>query len=647
MIDGLKEKIPFLKNKEKEKELDKNKFKRFSDSTLYTSDYYFTHDGIVGALMKLQVQPGTNRNLSFRQILNLLPKPGNESNVKLTFMVKDKSIKGDEKTKLVNENAIDNMESMEIKEGGETSREQKDKKAKLIKRYKYIDYGDYQLEASEPIPVILYDIYLLAESYSQYAIKEQIDAINTLLDKTYAGLKFYAQPGVQMDTIQEIYKPLAHSLKHKTSTGSNYALLNFAISRGLKDQTGVPIGLDSLAITSNSTLFDFNKYTTEQAFIAIPKSSILRRYNNKNMPKRLQYTTSSYFAQAAANNISANNPNSKIYHIVLNNYNYIGDRRFYLNNNSQGYLKNYDMTKLTINPLQGFGDYDEVQQVYTRLLDKVVNIFDILNDFKIPTNNKTLIRTALDQYFFNINYWSKDIAEYPKRARIIKVKNPETYPTLSDFINQFTIMTNKALREGRELKADRVDDIEADLTNMLSAYSNVIGSPTSIDIDKKAKQLYYKFNNIGNLKMKQIQFLNIFEYLRYIANPGDTIIIHGMNNLFHETTKMVHESVESAKRKGIKMIYAYDTVTSPSQRIGAMSDLFKMNELYYENLNTNVDWVAVGRCNEDEVKKFEKALRMRVGPSIGGQMQARAYSQVLIHRDRGHIDHFTSLDFII
>ena len=305
------------------------------------------------------------------------------------------------------------------------------------------------------------------------------------------------------------------------------------------------------------------------------------------------------------------------------------------------------MTKLTINPLQGFGDYDEVQQVYTRLLDKVVNIFDILNDFKIPTNNKTLIRTALDQYFFNINYWSKDIAEYPKRARIIKVKNPETYPTLSDFINQFTIMTNKALREGRELKADRVDDIEADLTNMLSAYSNVIGSPTSIDIDKKAKQLYYKFNNIGNLKMKQIQFLNIFEYLRYIANPGDTIIIHGMNNLFHETTKMVHESVESAKRKGIKMIYAYDTVTSPSQRIGAMSDLFKMNELYYENLNTNVDWVAVGRCDEDEVKKFEKALRMRVGPSIGGQMQARAYSQVLIHRDRGHIDHFTSLDFII
>lgn len=647
MINGIKEKIPFFENKEKEKEIDKNKYKRFSDSTLYTSDYYFTHDGVVGAIMKLQVQPGTNRNLSFRQILNLLPKPGNEANVKLTFMVKEKSIKGEEKTKLVNENAIDNMESMEIKEGEENSREKKDKKAKLIKRDKYIDYGDYQVEASSPIPVVLYDIYLLAESYSQEAIKEQIDAINTLLDKTYAGLRFYIQPGVQMDTIQEIYKPLAHNLKHKTSTGSNYALLNFAISRGLKDQNGVPIGLDSIAITSNSTMFDFNKYTTEQAFIAIPKSSVLRRYNGVNVSKQSQYTTSSYFAQAAANNISANNPNSKIYHLVLNNYNYIGDKRFYLNNNSKGYLKNYDMTKLTINPLQGFGDYDEVQQVYSRLLDKIVNIFDILNDFKMPSNNKTLIRTALNEFFFHEGYWSNEIAKYPKRARIIKVKKPELYLLLSDFINQFSTISKRALSEGRENKADRVEDIQDDLSNMLSTYANVIGSPTSISIDKKAKQLYYQFNNIGNLKMKQIQFLNIFDYVRYVANPGDTIIIHGMNNLFHETTKMVHESIESARRKGIKMIYSYDTVTSPSQRIGAMSDIFKMNELYYENLNTNVDWVAVGRCDEDEVKKFEKALRMRVGSSIASQMQARAYSQVLIHRDRGHIDHFTSLDFII
>lgn len=644
-MSKIKDKIPFLKDKNKEEELNPEKYERFNDSTIYTSDYYFTSDGVVASLMKLHVQTGTNRNLSFRQVLNLLPKPNDD--VKLTFMVKEKSIKGEEKQRLVNKNALGNMESAENKEKDETSRERKDQKNKQIKQMKYIDYTDYQLEASSPIPIILYDIYLLAESHSQARIKEQIDALNILLDKTYAGLQFHAQPGRQLDTIQEIYKPIAPTLKHKTSTGSNYTLLNFAISRGLKDQSGVPIGLDSLSITTNSTLFDFNKYTKQQAFIAIPKSSVLRRYNNDRLPKDKQYSTASYFAQAVANNISAHKPNNKIYHIVLNNYNYIGDNRFYMNGNTQKYLKNYDMTKLTINPLQGFGDYDEVQQVYSRLLDKAVNIFDILNDFQIPLSHKTLIRTALDRFYFSVGYWNQEMAKYPKRARIIKVTQPELYPTLALFINQFTTMVEDALRDGRELKADKIEDVQSDLSNMLSAYSNVIGSTTSIDIDAHAKQYYYQFNNIGNLKMKQIQFLNIFDYIRYIAKEGDTIIIHGMDNLFNETANMAYEAIDSARRKGIKMIYSFDVVTSPRQKIGGMCDLFKMNNLFYENLNANVDWTAIGRCDEDEVKKFEKALRMKVGPSIANQMQARTYSQVLIHRDRGHIDHFTSLDFII
>lgn len=631
--------------KRKDKIKASDKYTPFNEGSLRASSQYYTSNGIVATIMKLYVSPGSNRNLSFRAILNLLPKPND--NVKLTFIVKDLSIKDEEKQKIVNKNTFDNMQAKEIKGEKESDRERKDLTAKDVQRTEFEDYRDYQLEASKPKPLIVYEIYLIAEGESQEKIETQITSINTLMDKVYPGLQFFAQPGKQIELLQELYRPLAKSKVHKTSTGNNYSVLNFAISRGLKDKTGIPIGLDTLSVTSNSTLFDFNKYTNNQAFIAIPSSSTMRRYNNEDLDKSLRYTTGSYLAQAVANNISAHNPNQKIFHIVLNNFKYSNDDRFYMNDANAGKLKTYDMTDLTINPLQGFGEYHEVQQVYERLTQKIVNIFDILLEYSLSAADRAVILDTIERFYFNQSLWSAETLKYPKRARIIKVVKPELYPTLSLFINEFTNLATKALRENRELKADRIDTLQSILRQSLTAYQNVLGATTSISFDPKYKQFYYQFKNIESHLMKQVQFLNIFEFIRYIAKEGDTIVIHGMNQLYEKTTDMAFDAIESAKRKGIKMIYTFDEVSAARKRLGTMTDMFNMNRLFYHDLNTDVDWSIVGTCSKDDVKRFEKSLRMSVGPRIQNQMMARSYSQVFIHRDRGHIDHFTSLDFLI
>lgn len=642
MPNKLKEMIPFI-NKDKNKTEKKIKdLQLVTNSTFQTSDYFYTSNGIVGSILKLYVAPGTNRNMSFRAVLNLLPKPSKD--VKLTFIVRDASIKGEEKQKIINKNTYDNIASKRAQNADATDREKDDAKAKMIQQTELDDYTDYQITASDATPLIVYDIFLIAESTSQEKIKTQIKSINTLLDKTYQGLSFYVQAGKQLDLLQSLYRDLEKTKIQKSSTGNNYALLNFAISEGLKDKTGVPIGLDTKAIVTSSTLFDFNKYTKSQAFIAIPKSSILRRY----LVDDHHYTTSSYLAQAVANNIVANRPNNKIFHIVLNDFKYLNDDRYYMNDFNNGLLKEYDMTKLTINPLQGFGEYNEIQQVYERLIQKIADIFDILLDFNLETADKAIILDAIERFYFEQSLWSPEVLDYPKRARIIKVKRPDLYPTLNLFINTFTNLVTVALKDKRELKADRIDTLQSILRQALTTYQNILGKTTSIDFDLASyKQIYYTFNNVDSLAIKQVQFLNIFDFVRYISKPGDTIIIHGMDQLYQKTTDMAYNAIENAKKKGLTLLYSFDTVTAPSQKLGKMTDMFSMKELYYHDLNTDVDWSIVGNCSVDDVDKFEKVLRMSVGAQIRNQMMERSYSQVLIHRDKGHIDNFTSLDFII
>lgn len=642
MPNKLKEMIPFI-NKDKNKTEKKIKdLQLVTNSTFQTSDYFYTSNGIVGSILKLYVAPGTNRNMSFRAVLNLLPKPSKD--VKLTFIVRDASIKGEEKQKIINKNTYDNIASKRAQNADATDREKDDAKAKMIQQTELDDYTDYQITASDATPLIVYDIFLIAESTSQEKIKTQIKSINTLLDKTYQGLSFYVQAGKQLDLLQSLYRDLEKTKIQKSSTGNNYALLNFAISEGLKDKTGVPIGLDTKAIVTSSTLFDFDKYTKSQAFIAIPKSSILRRY----LVDDHHYTTSSYLSQAVANNIVANRPNNKIFHIVLNDFKYLNDERYYMNDFNKGLLKEYDMTKLTINPLQGFGEYNEIQQVYERLIQKIADIFDILLDFNLETADKAIILDAIERFYFEQSLWSPEVLDYPKRARIIKVKRPDLYPTLNLFINTFTNLVTVALKDKRELKADRIDTLQSILRQALTTYQNILGKTTSIDFDLAAyKQIYYTFNNVDSLAIKQVQFLNIFDFVRYISKPGDTIIIHGMDQLYQKTTDMAYNAIENAKKKGLTLLYSFDTVTAPSQKLGKMTDMFSMKELYYHDLNTDVDWSVVGNCSVDDVDKFEKVLRMSVGAQIRNQMMERSYSQVLIHRDKGHIDNFTSLDFII
>lgn len=611
-------------------------------SPYYISPSFVSHNGRHASILTLYVRIGTNRQMTFTDVLDFIPINTLEG-IEFHFLTYDQLIKYDPKTKLIKDNASAGMTMNDEDAKDRKKSDDDDATREDMRRAENEDYLDYQRMMEEPQPVVVFKIKLMIIGNSRELIDEQIEILNMGLNTRHSGAEWDSIGGDQLDNFQGLFSRVEMDQTAMTSTGWNYAGLNFAVSQGVFDDNGVPIGLDALSLSSSTSIFDFDTYLQKQAIIAIPRASVMARYYRQN--STLQVSASSIMMQAAANQMLMNGKRS--HHIVLNDFDYTEKGLYYRPTQTNEMFKHYDVSKVTINPMQGFGDIEDVVNVYARLTKKIVNIFSLLLDLDLSKGDKAAVLSALGDFYFSKGYWPKNADKFPKRTQIVDIANPATYATMGEFINQFTTLMNKTLRQGLEMQADRINTLESTLRQALDANANVIGRPTSIE-RSYAPQIYYEFNKIESAKMKQIQFLNMLEYIIHTAEKGETIFIHGMNHLYEETLRMSKETIQAAQNHGIRFVFGFDTISSQKTKTGKeienMSDMFTMNGVFYNNLSKEVDWSMTGKCLPTDVEKFAKAAVMNLGVTVESRMQAHAGCQVLLHRSMTQTNNFVHLN---
>lgn len=611
----------------------------------YISPSFVSHNGRHASIVKLYVRQGTNRQMTFTDVLDFIPINTLEG-IEMHFLTYDQLIKYDPKTKLIKDNASSGLKINEEDKKDRKQSDDDDATQEDIRRTENEDYIDYQKMMEEPEPVVVYEIKLMIIGNSRELIDEQLEVLNMSLNTRHAGAEWDSIGGDQLDSFQGMFERLKMDQTAMTSTGWQYSGLNFSVSKGVFDDNGVPIGLDALSLSSSTSIFDFDSYLSKQAIIAIPRASNMARYYKEN--STLQVSASSIVMQAAANQMLMNGKRS--HHIVLNDFDYTEAGLYYRPVVTNSMFKHYDVSQLTINPLQGFGDIEDVLNVFARLTDKIVNLFSLLLDLDLSKGDKAAILSAIGQFYVSRGYWFANADKYPKRTQIVDIAIPETYATMGDFINQFTTLMQGLLRQGLEMQADRVNTLESTLRQALDAHANVIGRPTTIE-RSNAPQIYYDFNKIESTKLKQIQFLNMFEYIIHTASKGETIFIHGMNSLYEETVRMCKDMIVAAQNKGIRFVFGFDTISSSKSKtnkeIENMADMFTLNGVLYNNLSKEVDWSMTGKCLPTDVEKFAKAAVMNLGTTVENRMQAHAGCQVLLHRAMTQTNNFVHLNLKI
>ena len=644
----------FKKKNEKNQKKNSNETKKkeqvpvsymMENSPYYISPSFISHNGRHASIVELYVRIGTNRQMTFVDVLDFIPI-NTLDGVEMHFLTYDQLIKDDPKTKLIKNNANSVMTMNQENAKDQQKNDDDDMSKEEMRQAETQDYLDYQRMMEQPEPVAVFKIQLMIIAKSRELIDDQIEILNMSLNTRHAGAEWDSVGGDQLNRYTKLFDRLEMDQYAMTSTGFNYAGLNFAVSQGVFDDHGVPIGLDALSLSSSTSIFDFDSYLQKQAIVAIPRSSVMARYYRNN--STLQVSASSLVLQAAANQMLMNGRRS--HHIVLNDFDYREKGLYYRPIETNELFKHYDVSSVTINPLQGFGDVMDVTNIYARLTQKIVNIFDLLVDLKLDKGEKAAVLSAIDSFYMNKGYWIANADRYPRRTQIVNIDKPETYATMGKFLDEFTILMRDMMRKGLEMQADRVNTLESTLKQALTANMNTIGRTTTIE-PTDAPQVYYDFARIESSRIKQIQYVNILEYVLSTVKPGETVFIHGMNHLYEETVRMTKDVIQSAQNRGIRFVFGFDTVSSQKSKTGKeienLADVFTMKGVMYNNLSKEVDWSMVGKCQPDEVEKYSRAAVMMLGTTVENKMQSNAGCQVLLHRSMTQTNNFVHLNFTV
>lgn len=609
-------------------------------SPYYFSPSFVSHAGKYSAVLKLYNRTGANRHMSFSDVIDIVPVDVNED-VTMHMIIKDTLITQSEKQQLIMKNATHGKGVVDdLRENGTDV--DNSSANQIVQEAKIEDYDEYESLLSSARPIVAYSVELVLTADSKESIDEQIETLNVLLNKKHDGLAWDSVGGDQYSRFRHIFKAYTPSSKDMTSTAQNYAWLDFSPSAGLIDQHGIPVGTDVMSLTASTSFMDYDNSLHTLGLIAAPSSSFCPLYVDDDSSKTP--TVSSVTAQAVANNVVMNG--HRAHHIVLNRFDYMDNEMFYRPIETSELFKVYDVASETINPLQGFGSVDDVVKIFSRLLKKIVDIFDVLEDLHLTQDERAIILNALEKFYFNQGLWIADAELYPKRTHIVEIQNPATFPTLGTMINEFSSLARAAARDNRELKADKIDALHAVLSNALTSNKGILGRPTSIEMTD-ALQVYYDFRNVDQLKMRQVQFLNLIDYVIWTCEPGDVVLIHGAERLYEFTSKSIHESLSAAMDKGIRFVFSFDTVKSTPSRVDDMLDMFSMKGLYYNDLDDGVEFTMIGRCLPEEVDMLEKSLNQNLSEAIRVQLGARVPNQMMIHRRAGDINNFVYVNPVI
>jgi hypothetical protein len=614
-----------------------------AESTPYRfTSSFLEHNGKFSTIVRLNVRPGSNRRMTFADVIDFIPTSPMQG-VQIFMIAKDTLISDDAKKKIVRKNTKLNKSTIAQSQEDDKKSNVDDASITNIRTSELIDYDAYEMLLDSEDSIVVYQWMLLITADEPDIIDLQIDDLNTLLKQNHEGAYWSSLPGEQLDRFTSLFDKVPENRFEMTSTGSNYAGLNLNVSSGLKDDKGLPIGVDVLSLVSSTAFFDFETYTESQAIIAARKGSVVTRYQREDSNQHPSAT--SIAAQFAANHIVM--AGHRAHHIVLNDFDYFESGMYYRPKETAKIFTNYDVSKVTLNPMQGFGDIDKVVEVYDRLVNKIVNIFNIQLDLQLNKEEKSNILQAINAFYTKQGYWNTNADRSPHLTQIVNINKPETYATMGTLLNSFTTLASAAIMSGgREAKADRLETLESSLMQALTTYTSVLGRPTSIT-HTDAPQVYYSFNNIESTKLKQIQYINLIEYVLYTAAPGDVVVIHGLDTILKEVSEMTLDAVNAAIKKGVRFIYAFDAIESATIKLGKLTDMFTMQGLFYSDLDADIDWSFTGQIMPAELEKFKAALNTNLGYAIERRVQSKTKDQFLIHRNNGSVNNFVLLDTLI
>lgn len=427
-----------------------------------------------------------------------------------------------------------------------------------------------------------------------------------------------------------LFNPLLVTEKVNTTTLENYAKLCFFQRTTLQDELGEEFGYDFLAPSQigedgNSkypkVLIDAKNYLNKLGIVAIPRDFSRFDYVFKDIYKdeaetiKKPQSLASVTSQQVANQFLMEG--KKVVHIVLNDFDYF--RLETPHNRDTKQFQNaiieetqiIDGSRISINPLQPFAknkteEKEEETPAYRRSKKKFNTIIQTLIYYQ--GKDTGLIDKVFDELMENEALWNNDNDVMIERRNYLQ-QPASKYPAFNRALTRFVSKEADLRRDGKTNEAEEVGRITRKLESFLTNNRSLIGSKTTLELDESKVNYYIRLDKLDALQ-KNIQVINLVDFVTEFLGTGDLIVIHGAEVLDIRTYEYLAEQFERTYDKKVRVLLSYDVTDSlkPSTNnsLGS-SNVFTLTTRLYEEFNTGVDWSFVGRMSNS--KNYEQLVR--------------------------------------
>lgn len=511
-------------------------------------------------------------------------------------------------------------------------------------------------QADDKMPAGMYVWGIVITALTKEKLDRQVEVIlnrwggvDNYISKKYNPIQYFElidKVGTHKFQRGRLFDRLLLSDKVNTTTLENYAKLCFFQRTTLQDELGEEFGFDFLAPSQigddgnpkyPKVLIDAKGYLNTLAIVAHPRDFSRDDYVFDDVYKDEAHTIKKPQSQASVTSQQIANQflleGKKTIHLVLNDFDYFKLQTPYDRDSKQlqaviaEETQVIDGSKISVNPLQPFAtnltdEKEEEMPAYRRTKKKFNAIVQALINYQ--GEDSGIADKVFDELMVQERLWNTDNDVMVKRRNYLGLPAIK-YPAFDRVITQFTTKA-RLFRQNNEIKeAEETKRIQRKLDSFLTNNRSLIGATTTLKLDRSKVNYYINLNNLDRLQ-KNIQVMNLFDFVTEFLDAGDLIILHGADQLDIRTSDYLRDQFERTFDKKVRILLSYDVTDSlepPKRNELGTSSVFTMNGRLFD-FNLGVDFSFVGRMdnprNYEEMVNAELSERTKVDIGYSGSL---------------------------
>ncbi|MCI4659581.1 hypothetical protein [Cryobacterium zhongshanensis] len=434
---------------------------------------------------------------------------------------------------------------------------------------------------------------LLVKAPTLVILDETVESISRLYVDRFGTVKVAAYPGEQKQELAGLFK----KNDKKRGKGQHFTSVEFAgshslVTNGLNDTGGEYVGSMFGDVNNSAVLFDVNDYGHHVVVADSTINNILGRAHVPDM-------WGSKVSQSALLN------NGRVVHLVLDgaNLDVLGPKLSKL-------TARLDMNSGDINMFEMFGERDDELSIFPAHLEKIVLMAE--QAYETTENDRSIIRGSLKEtlttFYIDKGMWLRNAKENRKRLRLVNLDHkhlPRLQDLVTYFETQYRALSNSVARDEEALHAYNV--LRLLFKDLLDNNGDLFNTFTNEEIDGvfEARRVLYDFSKLlrRGKGVAMAQLVNTVGFAVDNLGLGDTVIIHGTENIDNRVKEYIDTQFERLFARGGRVAYLYN-------------DVDKMLADSAFNHFDKADWTVLGSMSETTVATYQKHLAQDIPPDL-------------------------------